>query len=98
MFEVQAITHRHDPMFQDIVSGGMEHLLLSVPALEHRTLRDAKAASPGVRKVSLPAPLTSIISQSLTPGVIYPIGIITALIGVPVFVSIILSTRRRSLS
>jgi iron complex transport system permease protein len=42
--------------------------------------------------------LTSIISKSLTPGVIYPIGIITALIGVPVFVSIILSTRRRSLS
>jgi len=42
--------------------------------------------------------LTSIISKSITPGVIYPIGIITALIGVPVFVSIILSTRRRSLS
>jgi iron complex transport system permease protein len=42
--------------------------------------------------------LTSIISKSLTPGVIYPIGIITALIGVPVFVSIILSTRARRLS
>lgn len=42
--------------------------------------------------------LTSIISKSISPGVIYPIGIITALIGVPVFVSIILSTRRRSLS
>lgn len=42
--------------------------------------------------------LTSIISKSITPGVIYPIGIITALIGVPVFISIILSTRRRSLS
>lgn len=42
--------------------------------------------------------LTSIISKSLTPGVIYPIGIITALIGVPVFVSIILTTRRRRLS
>lgn len=42
--------------------------------------------------------LTSIISKSITPGVIYPIGIITALIGVPVFVSIILSTRRERLS
>lgn len=42
--------------------------------------------------------LTSIISKSITPGVIYPIGIITALIGVPVFVSIILTTRRRRLS
>ena len=62
VFTVEALTHRNDPMFQDIVSGGMEHLLLSVPALEHRTLRDARAASPGVRKISLPAPLTAIIS------------------------------------
>ena len=42
--------------------------------------------------------LTSIISKSITPGVIYPIGIITALIGVPVFISIILTTRREKLS
>lgn len=42
--------------------------------------------------------LTSIISKSITPGVIYPIGIITALIGVPVFISIVLSTRREKLS
>lgn len=42
--------------------------------------------------------LTSIISKSITPGVIYPIGIITALIGVPVFVSIVLTSRRRRLS
>ncbi|MEM9631509.1 MAG: iron ABC transporter permease [Pseudomonadota bacterium] len=42
--------------------------------------------------------LTSLISKSITPGVIYPIGIITSLIGVPVFVSIILSTRRERLS
>ncbi len=42
--------------------------------------------------------LTSIISKMITPGVIYPIGIITALIGVPVFVSLILSTRKERLS
>jgi iron complex transport system permease protein len=42
--------------------------------------------------------LTSLISKSITPGIIYPIGIITSLIGVPVFVSIILSTRREKLS
>lgn len=42
--------------------------------------------------------LTSIISKTITPGVIYPIGIITALIGVPVFVSIIIGTRRERLS
>ncbi|MGX9415720.1 FecCD family ABC transporter permease [Vibrio sp. WJH972] len=34
--------------------------------------------------------VTSIVSKSITPGIIYPIGIITALIGVPVFLTIIL--------
>lgn len=62
VFHVQAITHRTAPYFQDIVSGGMEHLLLSLPALEHRTLRDARAVAPGVRKIALPAPLTAIVS------------------------------------
>lgn len=37
---------------------------------------------------------TSILSKMITPGVLYPIGIITALIGVPVFISVILSTRK----
>jgi len=40
--------------------------------------------------------LTSILSKAVTPGVIYPIGIITSLIGIPFFISIILSVRRRS--
>jgi iron complex transport system permease protein len=42
--------------------------------------------------------LTSVISKSITPGIIYPIGIITSLIGVPVFISIILGTRCEKLS
>lgn len=42
--------------------------------------------------------LTSLISKTITPGIIYPIGIITSLIGVPVFVSIIIGTRREKLS
>lgn len=40
--------------------------------------------------------VTSIISKSLTPGVIYPIGIITSLIGIPFFLSLILAVRRKS--
>lgn len=40
--------------------------------------------------------LTSVISKSITPGVIYPIGIITSLIGIPFFLSLILSVRRRN--
>ncbi len=39
--------------------------------------------------------LTSIASKSITPGVVYPIGIITSLIGIPFFVSLILTNRRR---
>jgi len=40
--------------------------------------------------------VTSIVSKSLVPGVIYPIGIITALIGVPFFLSLILARRSHS--
>jgi iron complex transport system permease protein len=40
--------------------------------------------------------LASTLSKGLTPGVIYPIGIITALVGVPFFLSLILSVRRES--
>ena len=40
--------------------------------------------------------LTSLVSKSVTPGVIYPVGIITALIGIPFFISLILSVRRRN--
>ncbi|MCS6762488.1 MAG: iron ABC transporter permease [Candidatus Devosia symbiotica] len=40
--------------------------------------------------------VTSIVSKSIIPGVIFPIGIITALVGVPFFISLILSNVRRS--
>lgn len=40
--------------------------------------------------------LTSIVSKSIVPGVVLPIGIITALVGVPFFFSLILSSRGRS--
>jgi iron complex transport system permease protein len=40
--------------------------------------------------------LTSILSKIINPGVIYPIGMITALIGIPFFVSLILTARKRN--
>ena len=40
--------------------------------------------------------LTSIVSKSLVSGIIFPIGIITSLIGIPFFVSLILSVRRQN--
>ena len=39
--------------------------------------------------------LASSVSKAITPGVIYPIGIITALIGVPFFFSLVMSIRNR---
>jgi len=40
--------------------------------------------------------LTSVISKSLIPGSIIPIGIITALVGVPFLFSLIMTSRRRA--
>ncbi len=36
----------------------------------------------------------SILSKALVPGVVLPIGIITALVGVPMFMALILARRR----
>ncbi|TIU16900.1 MAG: iron ABC transporter permease, partial [Mesorhizobium sp.] len=39
---------------------------------------------------------SSVASKSLIPGTIFPIGIVTSLIGIPFFISLILSNVRRS--
>lgn len=38
---------------------------------------------------------TSIASKAITPGIVYPIGMITSLIGIPFFVILILGQRKR---
>lgn len=40
--------------------------------------------------------LSSVVSKSLVPGAIFPIGIITSLVGVPFFISLVLGGRRRA--
>lgn len=40
--------------------------------------------------------LASILSKALVPGVVLPIGIITALVGVPLFMALVLRQRRRA--
>lgn len=62
VLRVETITHREDPLFQDVVSGHVEHLVLSMPALEHRTLSDAREACQGVTRVALVAPLTAVVA------------------------------------
>ncbi len=66
VLRVAAITHREAPIVQDIVSGHLEHLVLSMPSLEHRALRDARAAVPGVTQVALVAPLTAVVALRKT--------------------------------
>lgn len=61
VLHVEVMTHRDLPIFQDIVSGHMEHLVLPLPAIQQRTFQDAKRAAPGVSAVSLAAPLTAVI-------------------------------------
>ncbi|WP_163270233.1 FecCD family ABC transporter permease [Chelativorans alearense] len=39
---------------------------------------------------------SSVVSKLLIPGTIFPIGIVTSLIGIPFFISLILSSARRS--
>lgn len=66
VLRIDAMTHRAAPIVQDIVSGHLEHLMLSMPALEHRSLRDARAAVPGVTRVALVAPLTAVVAVRKT--------------------------------
>jgi iron complex transport system permease protein len=39
---------------------------------------------------------SSIVSKSLIPGTIFPIGVVTSLVGIPFFISLILSNQRQS--
>jgi iron complex transport system permease protein len=38
--------------------------------------------------------LSSIASKSIVPGLVMPVGIVTALVGVPLFLALILAQRR----
>lgn len=40
--------------------------------------------------------LSSVVSKTLVPGAIFPIGVVTSLIGIPFFISLILGSKRRS--
>jgi 2,5-furandicarboxylate decarboxylase 1 len=62
MFEVQAVTSRQDPVFQDIVSGHSEHLLLPILGMEHYLLEAARTAVPTTVNVRLLVPLTAFVA------------------------------------
>jgi iron complex transport system permease protein len=56
---------------------------------------DQRALLPGSALFgALTLSLASVVSKMIMPGAIFPIGIVTALIGVPFFVWLILANRR----
>jgi len=62
VFDVQAMTCRRDPIFQDIASGYREHLILPVPSMEHHLLGLARKCVPAVQKVKMVAPLSLVVT------------------------------------
>jgi 2,5-furandicarboxylate decarboxylase 1 len=66
VFRVTAMTMRDGAIFQDVVSGHVEHLTLEMPAIEDRALRNARAVAPGASAISLIAPFVSIVALHKT--------------------------------
>lgn len=62
VFHVTALTMRREALFQDVVSGHLEHLTLELPAIEHRALGRARAAAAGVTAFAVIAPFTSVVA------------------------------------
>lgn len=62
IFTVHALTCRSSPIFQDIVSGLAEHLLLPIPAMEHHLMALARVAAPTTTAVKVVAPLTVFVA------------------------------------
>lgn len=84
VFEVTAMTWRNDMLFQDIVAGRLEHLVLSMPAVEYRTLADARRACPNVTRVALPAPLTTVVALDKQSDD-EPLRLLDALLGADIY-------------
>lgn len=84
-FKVQAITSRAEPIFQDIVSGNMEHLLLPVLGMEHHLLQLARSVVPSVVSVRMTQPLTAYVSLHKTDDA-QPARVIRALVESEIYV------------
>jgi len=64
VLHIKAITHRNNPIYQDICGGqSREHLIMATIPMEANYLRAVQSAVPEVRAVRVPAPFTLIISM-----------------------------------
>lgn len=66
VFHVTALAHRDDAIYQDVVSGHLEHLILPTLAIEHRAWKVCQKASDRVTALNLAAPLTTIVAIDKT--------------------------------
>jgi 2,5-furandicarboxylate decarboxylase 1 len=84
-FRVTAIASRRQPIFQDVVSGHVEHLVLPLLGMERHLLEAARAAAPGVERVKLAAPLVAFVSMKKADDA-EPRRVIDALLEADVYV------------
>ena len=85
----------HDVSLQDARPGELiglvgPHVARMLVGEEQRYFLPASAIAGAILLAA-----TSLVSKSILPGVIIPVGIITALIGVPFFLALIFSRRRQ---
>jgi 2,5-furandicarboxylate decarboxylase 1 len=66
VLRLTAMTMRRQAIFQDVVSGHLEHLTIELPALEHRALSRARAAAAGVTAFAVIAPFISVVALAKT--------------------------------
>lgn len=60
--ELSSISHRKNALFQDIVPGHQEHMVMTSAAIKVHLNRSLKAQYPWVSEVHLPAPMTAYVS------------------------------------
>ncbi len=66
VFDVRVMSHRAEPIFQDIVAGRLEQLTMSGVTLRAHLQRTLVAQDPAVLGVHLPAPLTVFLTIDTT--------------------------------
>lgn len=64
VFHVTAMSHRHDPIFQDIVPGQLEHMTMTGLAVQVHLQKTLRAQFDFVTDIYLPTPMTVYVSVS----------------------------------
>ncbi|MFK8077025.1 MAG: UbiD family decarboxylase domain-containing protein [Granulosicoccus sp.] len=66
VIEISSLSHRSNALFQDIVPGHLEHMIMTSTAIKVHLDRTLKAEYPWIGEVHLPAPMTAYVSAKRT--------------------------------